>query len=147
MNNDEVLDKVTFHYECGTIKPMRTVTHVFDATDMDTTEMFMRWVHFMNGVGYVLDPVEMEEVWDGTKTLNEPEPNDDNSNSAIKEMALDVIAAGAQAQEAYQAQLAAEKKLAKAIVALEGVVELAEGYETLAPQLAKAIEVLEELKK
>jgi len=69
MNNDEVYEKATFHFECGT----GTVTHVFDATEMDTTDMFMRWVQFMNGVGYVLDPVEMEKVWNGTKTLNEPE--------------------------------------------------------------------------
>ena len=44
-----------------------TVTFEFDAIEMSTFEMFMQWVRFMNAIGYVLDPEEMEEMWDGIK--------------------------------------------------------------------------------
>ena len=41
-----------------------TVTFEFDAIEMSTFEMFMKWVRFMNAIGYVLDPEEMEKMWD-----------------------------------------------------------------------------------
>ena len=37
----------------------------FDMSEMDTKEMFLKWVSFMNAVGYVLDPAEMESMWSG----------------------------------------------------------------------------------
>lgn len=40
-----------------------SVVFAFDAAEMDTQEMFMMWVRFMNAIGYVLDPEEMEEMW------------------------------------------------------------------------------------
>lgn len=43
------------------------VTFSFDAMKMNTQEMFMKWVCFMNAIGYVLDPEEMEEMWNGIK--------------------------------------------------------------------------------
>jgi len=42
-----------------------TVTFEFDAIEMSTFEMFMQWVRFMNAIGYVLDPEEMEGMWNG----------------------------------------------------------------------------------
>ena len=44
-----------------------SVTFTFDASGMNTKEMFMKWVQFMNAIGYVLDPAEMESLWNGTK--------------------------------------------------------------------------------
>jgi hypothetical protein len=44
-----------------------TVIFTFDALEMDTQEMFMQWVRFMNAIGYVLDPEEMEEMWCSSK--------------------------------------------------------------------------------
>ena len=44
-----------------------TVTFKFDAFEMSTFEMFMKWVCFMNAIGYVFDPEEMEEMWNGIK--------------------------------------------------------------------------------
>ena len=44
-----------------------TVTFEFDAIEMSTFEMFMQWVRFMNAIGYILDPEEMEEMWNGIK--------------------------------------------------------------------------------
>jgi len=46
---------------------LSTVTFEFDATEKSTFEMFMKWVRFMNAIGYVLDPEEMEEMWNGIK--------------------------------------------------------------------------------
>ena len=43
------------------------VTFHFDAVGMDATEMFMQWVRFMNAIGYVLDPEEMKEMWNGER--------------------------------------------------------------------------------
>jgi len=37
----------------------------FDMNEMNHKEMFMMWVKFMNAVGYILDPTEMEEMWNG----------------------------------------------------------------------------------
>ena len=41
------------------------VVFKFDCIEMTTQEMFMKWVQFMNAIGYVLDPVEMERMWNG----------------------------------------------------------------------------------
>jgi Uri superfamily endonuclease len=45
----------------------------------------------------------------------------------LRKMALDYLAADGQAAEAYQAQLAAEAKLAKAVEALEKLARLGNG--------------------
>lgn len=37
----------------------------FDMNEMDYKEMFMKWVSFMNAIGYVLNPTEMEKMWNG----------------------------------------------------------------------------------
>ena len=39
------------------------VTIEFDNYDMPSFEVFMRWVRFMNAIGYSLDQEEMEEMW------------------------------------------------------------------------------------
>ena len=44
-----------------------SVTFEFDAYEMSEQEMFMMWVRFMNAIGYVLDAVEMEEMWSMSK--------------------------------------------------------------------------------
>lgn len=41
------------------------VTLEFDNYDMPSFEVFMRWVRFMNAIGYSLDQEEMEEKWNG----------------------------------------------------------------------------------
>ena len=41
------------------------VTLEFDNYDMPSFEVFMRWVRFMNAIGYNLDQEEMEEKWNG----------------------------------------------------------------------------------
>jgi DNA repair exonuclease SbcCD ATPase subunit len=71
----------------------------------------------------------------------------------LRKMALDCIAADGQAAEAYQAQLAAEAKLEKAIGALEKVQAFVRDLEphadqghTLVPALREACETLKEIK-
>lgn len=70
-----------------------------------------------------------------------------------REAALDAIAALGQAQDAYEAQLGAEAKLAKAVEALEKVqafvrdlAPYADQGHALVPALFEACETLEELK-
>ena len=41
------------------------VTMEFD--NYDASEVFERWVRFMNACGYHLDPVEMEAMWNGDR--------------------------------------------------------------------------------
>lgn len=41
------------------------VTFEFDNDGMPAFEVFMRWVRFMNAIGYNLDQEEMEEKWNG----------------------------------------------------------------------------------
>jgi len=41
------------------------VTMEFDNYDTPASEVFERWVRFMNACGYQLDPVEMEAMWNG----------------------------------------------------------------------------------
>jgi hypothetical protein len=72
----------------------------------------------------------------------------------LRKMALDYLAADGQAAEAYQAQLAAEAKLNKAIGALEKVQAFVRDLEphadqghTLVPALREACETLVELKQ
>ena len=43
------------------------VTFEFDTLGMGSSEVFERWVRFMNACGYQLDPVEMEAMWNGEK--------------------------------------------------------------------------------
>ena len=54
---------VTFKYEYGS----NTTEMKFCIDEVPTSEMFMQWVKFMNAIGYVLDPVEMEDMWNGEK--------------------------------------------------------------------------------
>ena len=61
---DQYIQKVTWKYEsehCG------EVMFRFDACEMNAQEMFMKWVQFMNAIGYVLDSREMESMWNGEK--------------------------------------------------------------------------------
>lgn len=41
------------------------VTVEFDNHGMPISEVFRRWMHFMNAIGYNLDKAEMEEMWRG----------------------------------------------------------------------------------
>lgn len=43
------------------------VEFVFEGYQMSTAEFFHKWVQFMNAIGYVLDPVEMENMWNGVQ--------------------------------------------------------------------------------
>lgn len=43
------------------------VTFEFDSCERDTKEMFMKWVCFMNAIGYILDPIDMEKMWDSER--------------------------------------------------------------------------------
>lgn len=45
--------------------PHNTITFEFSSDCMDAQEMFMNWVAFMNAIGYNLDKVEMENMWNG----------------------------------------------------------------------------------
>jgi hypothetical protein len=42
-----------------------TIVFAFDTFQMDHQEMFLKWVDFMNAIGYTLDKVEMEKMWNG----------------------------------------------------------------------------------
>jgi len=45
--------------------PHNIITFEFLSDGMDAQEMFMNWVAFMNAIGYNLNKVEMEEMWNG----------------------------------------------------------------------------------
>lgn len=53
--------RITWTYRFGDEK----VIFKFNMDDMNQKEMFMMWVKFMNAVGYTLDAVEMEDMWNG----------------------------------------------------------------------------------
>ena len=53
--------KVIWKYETDDIK----VKFEFDAFQLSAGEVFERWVRFMNAAGFILDPVEMEKMWNG----------------------------------------------------------------------------------
>ena len=53
--------RMTWAYRFGDEK----VIFKFNMDDMNQKEMFMMWVKFMNAVGYTLDAVEMEDMWNG----------------------------------------------------------------------------------
>lgn len=55
--------KVVWEYDSGG----DVVVFEFDMLQRDTKEMFMKWVCFMNAVGYVLDPIDMEKMWDSER--------------------------------------------------------------------------------
>ena len=97
----------------------RTVVLATDNEWITLGELFMLWVDFASGCGYAVNKEHALDVWDGLTSLNEIEP-----------------------------------KLAKAIQALEGVAEFvddvapyAEDQAVVAPQLATAVAVLDELKR
>jgi len=97
-------NRITFKLE----EEERKVVVATDDEWITLDELFMLWVDFASGCGYVVDKAEAENKWfSRTEGV----------------------------------------KLTKAIEALEGVAGLAEGHETLAPQLAKAVEILGELKQ
>lgn len=60
-----MIGKKDIRFSCG--DENTSVVFAFDAVEMDAQEMFMQWVRFMNAIGYVLDPEEMEEMWNGSK--------------------------------------------------------------------------------
>ncbi len=97
----------------------RTVIVATDDEWITLGELFTLWADFASGCGYVVNKEHVLEVWDGVDLLSEIEP-----------------------------------KLAKAIQALEGVKEFVDDVElyaddraVLAPQLANAVAVLDELKR
>jgi len=97
----------------------RTVILATNDEWITLSELFMLWADFAAGCGYVVNKEHMLEVWEGLDLLKEIEP-----------------------------------KLAKAIRALEGVKEFvddvaphADDRAVLAPQLANAVAVLDELKR
>jgi hypothetical protein len=51
--------KVIWKYETDDIK----VKFEFDAYQLSSGEVFEKWVRFMNAVGFVLDPEEMDKMW------------------------------------------------------------------------------------
>jgi len=53
--------KVTWSYQHDDEK----ITFEFNMDEMTHKEMFMMWVKFMNAVGYTLDSIEMEKMWNG----------------------------------------------------------------------------------
>ena len=53
--------KVTWSYQHGDEK----IVFEFNMNEMTHKEMFMMWVKFMNAVGYTLDSIEMEKMWNG----------------------------------------------------------------------------------
>lgn len=53
--------KITWSYQHGDEK----IIFEFHMDGMNHKEMFMLWVKFMNAVGYTLDPIEMESMWNG----------------------------------------------------------------------------------
>ena len=52
---------ITWTYEHNDEK----ITFEFDMDGVSHKEMFMKWVDFMNAIGYTLDKVEMEAMWNG----------------------------------------------------------------------------------
>jgi hypothetical protein len=60
-----MIGKKDIRFTCG--DDNTSVVFAFDAVEMDAQEMFMMWVRFMNAIGYVLDPAEMEDLWCSSK--------------------------------------------------------------------------------
>jgi hypothetical protein len=58
------MSKVTWKYQQDNGD---TVVFEFERYGVSTDEMFQKWVEFMNAIGYVLDPVEMEQMWMGDR--------------------------------------------------------------------------------
>ena len=61
MTNIDFKQKVIWTYDNET----DVVTFEFDSCERDAKEMFMKWVCFMNAIGYILDPEDMEKRWSG----------------------------------------------------------------------------------
>ena len=59
-----MIESKKIHFHC-TDSDYDTVSFQFDAFQMDAQEMFIKWVDFMNAIGYNLDKVEMEKMWNG----------------------------------------------------------------------------------
>lgn len=53
--------KIIWSYQHGDEK----IVFEFNMDEMTHKEMFMQWVKFMNAVGYTLDSIEMEKMWNG----------------------------------------------------------------------------------
>lgn len=70
-----MIGKKDIRFTCG--DDNSSVVFAYDAVEMDATEMFMQWVRFMNAIGYVLDPQEMEEMWNGIPSEEEKIPFED----------------------------------------------------------------------
>lgn len=70
------------------------VTFVFDAFEMDHQEMFMKWVQFMNAIGYVLDQREMEDMWNGVPSEEEKIPTEAVIRHVIAEFEFQLMQQG-----------------------------------------------------
>jgi hypothetical protein len=53
--------RITWTYRFGDEK----VIFKFNMDNMNHKEVFMKWVDFMNAIGYTVDPAEMEAMWNG----------------------------------------------------------------------------------
>jgi hypothetical protein len=53
--------RITWTYRFGDEK----VIFKFNMDNMTHKEVFMKWVGFMNAIGYTVDPAEMEAMWNG----------------------------------------------------------------------------------
>ena len=53
--------RITWTYRFGDEK----VIFKFSMDAMTHKEVFMKWVDFMNAIGYTVDPAEMESMWNG----------------------------------------------------------------------------------
>lgn len=56
-----VEQRITWTYRFGDEK----VIFKFNMDSMTHKEVFMKWVDFMNAIGYTVDPAEMEAMWNG----------------------------------------------------------------------------------
>lgn len=54
--------KMTWKYETDDL----TVEFELDSSE-SAGEIFLKWVRFMNAAGFILDPVEMENMWNESK--------------------------------------------------------------------------------
>lgn len=58
-----MIDSKDIKFTCSDSADDSLVSFYFNAAHMNAQDMFMQWVRFMNAIGYVLDPAEMEEMW------------------------------------------------------------------------------------
>lgn len=69
--------------------PHNIITFEFLSDGMSAQEMFMSWVAFMNAIGYNLNKVEMEEMWNGESNSITPEEVLDTFLTNLAEEGID----------------------------------------------------------